>query len=231
MAYICDDCKLIFPNKRTNCPFCGGRVYDNTLSEQQLLNSGYLLASEKLTRDNNNNQYDTHQHSPYDELRHAFLSNQSSSPSKDEIPEVSPQTPFNNTNDVSTPPGVDFFSQFSGDSNNGIDIPTVEPPLQTNQPEDQLQDDLYEQELQELERQRRRFERQYRRRAALHFITNLRWRTVLRIVFVVLLIIIAVSIWQMRYVIFNSLMSFLISLLPIFIVLWILWYIFRSFFR
>lgn len=231
MAYICDDCKYIFPNKRTSCPFCGGRVYNNTLPEQNLLNNGYSLAPNKMTKDKKN-QPDTAQANHYNDLRQAFLGSQTSESSNNVIPEVPPKKSDDTTSDnTKTPSGVDYFSQFSENPNEGIDIPTVEPTPQTHHPKDQPQNDPYEQELRELELQRRRLDRQYRQRAALDFITNIRWRTVFRVLFVLLLIVIAVTVWQMRYVILNSIINFLLSLLPIILIVWILWYIFRSFFR
>lgn len=230
MAYICDDCKYIFPNKRSSCPFCGGRVYNSTIFEENLLNGGYLQAPVKATKENHQNHVKSKNH--YDDLRQAFFNSQVTDSFKSKNLEVSPKTSESHPqNDKTTPPGTDYFSRFSGTSNSGNDIPTVEVPPQTQQSETTLQNDSYEQELQELERQRRRLDRQYRRRAAFNFISNIRWRAIFRILFVILLIIIAVIIWQMRYVIFNSIISFIVSLLPIIIIVWILWYIFRSFFR
>lgn len=230
MAYICDDCKYIFPNKRSSCPFCGGRVYNSALLEKNLLNDGYLQAPVKATKENHQNHVKPE--NPYDDLRQAFFNAHVTDSSKNKIPEVASETSESLTQkDKTTPSGTDFFSQFSGTSNSEGDIPTVEVPTQTQQSEVPSQNDPYEQELQELERQRRRLDRQYRRRSALNFISNIRWRAVFRILFVILLIIIAVTIWQMRYVIFKSIISFIVSLLPIIIIVWILWYIFRSFFR
>lgn len=226
MAYICDDCKYIFPSKRSNCPYCGGRVYNSTLLEKKLLNDGYLQAPIKTAKEN-------HQKSenPYDDLRQAFFNTQVTESSKSKIPNASPKKSENLPHDdKATSSGNDYFSQFSVTSDSGNDIPTVEVPPHTQQPEISSQNDPYERELQELELQRRRLDRQYRRREALNFISNISWRTVIRITFAILLIIIAVTIWQMRYVILNSIINFLMSLLPIIIIIWILWYIFRSFF-
>ena len=232
MAYTCDDCKYIFPSKRTSCPFCGGRVYNNTFLEQDLLDTGYTQVPvnniDKNTQSNSS-------HPPYDDLRQAFFSSQSSSPTKDTIPNVSHQNLDTTSNNrESSPSDDDFFSQFSTKSNSSYsrdNIPTVETTYQTQQSEDQSQDDPYEQEMQEIERQRRRITRQYRWRAVRDFIANIRWRTVFRILFVIALVIIAIIIWQMRHVIFKSIFSFIISLLPIIIIVLGLWYIFRSLFR
>lgn len=202
MAYICDDCKYIFPNKRSSCPFCGGRVYNSTLLEKNLLNDEYLQAPVNATKENHQNHVKSE--NPYDNLRQAFFNAQVSDSSKSKIPEVSPETSeYLPQDDKATPSGTDFFSRFSGTSDSGSDIPTVDVPPQTQQSETASQNDPYEQELQELERQRRRLDRQYRRRSALNFISTIRWRAVFRILFVILLIIITITIWQMRYVIFN----------------------------
>lgn len=230
MTYLCDDCKYIFPNKRSSCPFCGGRVYNNTLLEKDLLNDGYLQAPVKAPKGNQQNHIKAE--NPYDDLRHAFFNAQETVFSKSKVPKMPPRTSESLPEDDNViPSGTDYFSQFSRTLNNENNIPTVEAPTQTQQSDSSPQNDPYEQELQELERQRRRLDRQYRRRSALNFISNIRWRAVFRILFVILLIIIAVTIWQMRYVIFNSIISFIVSLLPIVIIVWILWYIFRSFFR
>lgn len=230
MAYICDDCKYIFPNKRSSCPFCGGRVYNSTLLEKELLNDGYLQVTVNATKENHQNHIKSE--NPYDDLRQAFFNAQVTDSSKSKIPEISPKISESlPQDDKATPSGTDFFSRFSGTSNSKSNIPTVDVPPQTQQSETSSQNDQYEQELQELERQRKRLDRQYRRRAALNFISNIRWGAVFRILLVILLTIIAVTIWQMRYVIFNSIISFIVSLLPIIIIVWILWYIFRSFFQ
>lgn len=225
MAYICDDCKYVFPSRRSSCPFCGGRVYNNTLPEQSLFNNGYSLAPCKMTKAKK--QSDVTKENPYDDLRRAFFSTQTLSFSGNINPEEPPQKSEGITaDDKDEPSGVDFFSQFSKKTNGGIDIPTVEPQ-RVHQSEAQLQNVLYEQELQELKRRQRRFDRQYRRRAVLGFIANIKWQAVFRVLFVVFLIVIAIAIWQLRYVIFNSIISFLITLLPIVLIVWILWYFFR----
>lgn len=230
MAYLCDNCKYIFPNKRSSCPFCGGRVYNNTLLEKDLLNDGYLQAPVKAPKGNQENH--VMPENPYDDLRHAFFNAQETESSKSKAPEMPPRTLESlPKDDKAVPSGTDYFSQFSRTLNSENDIPTVKVPTQTHQSNPSPQNDPYEQELQELERQRRRLNRQYRRRSALNFISNIRWRAVFRILFVILLIIIAATIWQMRYVIFNSIISFIVSLLPIVIIVWIMRYIFRSFFR
>ena len=140
---------------------------------------------------------------------------------------MSPKTSENiSKNDKEKPVSTDYFSQFSSTSNSGIDIPTVEPSPQIHPSDIPPQRASYEQKL---EQQRRRLDRQYRQRAALNFISNIRWSAVFRIMFVILLIIVAVTAWKMRYVIFNSIISFIVSILPIIIMIWLLWYIFRSF--
>ena len=230
MAYLCDNCKYIFPNKRSSCPFCGGRVYNNTLLEKNLLNDGYMQAPVKVPKGNQQNHVKPE--NSYDDLRHAFFSAQKTESSKSKVPEeMSHRTSEGlSKDDNGVPYGTDYFSQFSRTLNNENNIPTVEAPTQTQQSDHSSQNDPYEQELQELERQRRRLDRQHRRRSALYFISNIRWRAVFRILFVILLIVIAVTIWQMRYVIFNSIINFIVGLLPIVIIVWIMWNIFRFFF-
>ena len=44
MAFRCDDCNYIFDRQRTNCPYCGGRIYSDNNSDQILLDLGYTYA-------------------------------------------------------------------------------------------------------------------------------------------------------------------------------------------
>lgn len=236
MAFICDDCQYIFSKKRSSCPFCGGRVYNNNHTESTLLNEGYSWAPGQKPKEANKNVEVPHDH--FEDLRQSFFEQQESETSQTSVPEVAPRVSPSKTEaknppreSTNTTPGSDFFSQFGGHSSHTDDIPTVVPQVSQTQAQSTQQPDPYEQELQELERQRQRAERQYRRRAAINSILNIRWRAIFRIIIIVVLIIAAISIWNMRYVIFSSIINFLISLLPIIFIVWGLWYLIRSLFR
>lgn len=237
MAFICDDCKYIFSKKRSSCPFCGGRVYNNNSSESTLLNDGYSWAPGQKPKEANNNTEAVNNH--FEDLRQLFFEQQESEASSaTSISDVSPQISTKKSQPQSqtikptnTTSESDYFSQFDNASSRADDIPIVDPHVQRTQTPPPRQPDPYEQELQELEWQRQQVERKYRRRAALDSISNIRWRTVFRIIFIVMLITGAISIWTMRYAIFSSIINLLVSLLPIVLVIWILWYLIRSIFR
>ena len=236
MAFICDDCQYIFSKKRSSCPFCGGRVYNNNSSESMLLNDGYSWAPGQEPKETTKNTETPTDH--FEDLRQSFFEQQGSSVPTSSIPTVAPQVsspkspPRNQPKPpTNSPSESDYFSQFGDPSSSDDTIPTVDPRVQQTQHLQTQRPDAYEQELQELERLRRRAERQYRRRAALNSVLNIRWRAIFRIIFIVILVIAAISIWSIRYIIFSSIVNFLISLLPIVLIIWVLWYLIRSLFR
>lgn len=62
-------------------------------------------------------------------------------------------------------------------------------------------------------------------------LAGIRWGAAARILLVIFVVIMAVTIWQMRHVIFQSILSFFISLLPAILLIWILWRLLRAAFR
>lgn len=200
-----------------------------------LLNDGYSWAPGQKPNETTKNAETSNDH--FEDLRQSFFEQQDYSGSPSPIPTVAPQVSAptsipRNQPESSTysTPGSDYFSQFNNPSSDDI-IPTVNPQVQQTQPLQTQQNDPYEQELQALERQRQRAERQYRRRAVLNSILNIRWQAVFRIIFIVILVIATISIWKMRYIIFSSIINFLISLFPVVLIIWIFWYLIRSLFR
>lgn len=240
MAFICDDCQYIFSKKRSSCPFCGGRVSNNNNSESILLDEGYSWAPGQKSKETTKNAESPNDY--FEDLRQSFFDQQEPSAPPSSIPKVAPQVSApkstlrkqpNSQTKSSTDSShrSDYFSQFGNPSSSDDNIPTVEPRIQQTQPPQNQRPDPYEQELQELERQRQRAEQQYRRRAALNSVLNIRWRAIFRLIFIIILVIAAISIWNMRYIIFSSIVNFLISLLPIVLIIWVLWYLIRSLFR
>lgn len=236
MAFVCDDCQYIFSKKRSSCPFCGSRVYNNSNTESSLLNDGYSWAPGHKPKETNKKVETTHDH--FEDLRQSFFEQQESDTSQTSAPEVAPRvsSPKNKTNNlpresINSTPESDFFSQFGDPSSHADNIPIVVPHVQQAQTRLPQQQEPYEQELQEIERQRQQAERQYRRRAVINSILNIRWRAIFRIILIVILVIAAISIWNMRYVIFSSIINFLMGLLPIILIILGLWYIIRSLFR
>lgn len=245
MAYICDDCKYIFPRKRTNCPYCGGRIYNSSRSEADLQADGYTFESVRSGRNSGSLQPDPEQADSfsYDDLRAAFFSSHPAeepqavpaAASRTSNPRREPAVSSQRTQaPAQSPPvsrGTDYFSQFSSASQAGPSVPRVEPvPLRQN-PEIRPVRDLFRQELAEPAREARRMERQYRRRSAMDTLAGIRWGAAARILLVIFVVIMAVTIWQMRHVIFQSILSFFISLLPAILLIWILWRLLRAAFR
>lgn len=235
MAFICDDCQYIFSKKRSSCPFCGGRVYNSDSPESTLLHDGYSWAPGQKPVETRHDGEATN--NPFEDLRQEFFDQQEPDTTSTSIPEVSPggstqksQPQSQTTDPAHTASERDYFSQFDTSSRTD-DIPVVDPYVRRTQTPPPVQPDPYEQELQELERQRQRIERQYRRRAALDSILNIRWPGIFRILLIIILITGAISIWTMRYAIFLALINLLVSLLPIVLVIWIVWYLIRSIFR
>lgn len=231
MAYICDDCQYIFSKKRTSCPFCGGRVYNNKCSESTLLSDGYSWAPGQKTKELDTSLETHGDH--FEDLRQSFFEQHGSEDHLRSIPEVAPQVSVPNNQSettANTAPEKDYFSQFDNFTFRADDIPMVDPHASQTQTVPPQRPDPYEHELQELERQRQQAERQYRRRAIFNSILNIRWRVIFRILFILILIIATIFIWNMRYIIFSSIINFLISLFPIILIIWVLWYFIRSLF-
>ena len=82
-----------------------------------------------------------------------------------------------------------------------------------------------------LKKQQRSIQRDYNRLAISNFFRNIQWRNVFRILFILGIIILAIVIWNMRYVIIESITNFLISLIPIIIIIAILWYLIKNLFK
>lgn len=217
MAIRCDDCRFLFPQNRSSCPFCGGRIHQDTRPDRDLLADGFTMAPQGRRQKAAD---------PYEAMRQAYEREQRQPPRPTPPPTPEPQ--------ATEPPqgGVDFFAQFqtAGDT---ASIPTVAArypsPLEQDAP--RRPPDPYAAELRELERQQRRLDRQYRRTALWSRLTGLRWGTILRAVLFVLAVVAAIALWNMRYVILDSILNFLVGLLPIALLLWGIWMLLRSVFR
>ncbi|MBQ5868995.1 MAG: hypothetical protein IIW68_06700, partial [Lachnospiraceae bacterium] len=42
MAFYCEECRVIYPQKKPNCPRCGDRIVEDSVSEKSLLEKGYV---------------------------------------------------------------------------------------------------------------------------------------------------------------------------------------------
>ena len=124
-----------------------------------------------------------------------------------------------------------YFSQFAASDDSTapeVEIPSITPSAQ---PTSSFYDETYEKEMRRLENQQRRINREYNRLALSNFLINIPWRTVLHIICVFAALIFLLTLWHMRFAILESIISFLIALLPIGFIIAIFWYTIKLFFR
>lgn len=251
MAYVCYDCQMIFPSKRANCPFCGGRIYSDEKSDSVLQNEGFTLSDIKAKpiSSTNNASDDFHiddsdilssLRRSYDKEHHrADRTNDNASttatpnsiahPASQDSTQTTPET--SKTSVESTPPIDDFFSQFQATTTPATNIPTVGVPSESRQIVTPPVNEGLGRELQSIERQQRRIRRNYRRLAIINFISSINWRVIFRIIFAIVVMFGLWTLWKMRYVLLNSVLDFFIALIPLIIIIWIVVSIFRSFFK
>ena len=240
MAFRCDDCRYIYKKKRTSCPFCGGRVYNDSNSNDSLLSAGFTWApgQSQVSTDTIGHAQSEHSQNddPFERLRQDFFNEQHHHTRLEaaSVPTVTPVPPVKATAESPRDCSDDDFFSGAGTSSVPINnIPTVTPRVGQSQTVSTPNNnpDPYERELQELERQRQREERRYRRREVLNFFANIRWRTIFRILLISAIILVGITIWNMRYVILNSILNLIIALIPSILIIWIIWYLVRSLFR
>lgn len=225
MAFRCDNCKYIFSAKRTSCPFCGSRVYNDSSTNEELTILGFSFAPDPKSNPNSANQQDTND--PFKDLRIAFETEHGTTQNTyASIPAVIGNKPTQTTPLIQKQKEPNFFSQFETPTSSTNDIPTVTP--NTLSAASALSSKSYEQELRDLERQQRRTERQYRLRSTLNFLSTIRWFTIFRILSIVLAIIIVIA--AVIFIIANmeAIISFLITCA---IIISIACYLLRTAFR
>lgn len=249
MSYRCNNCLYIFSNKLRNCPFCGGRIFENEVSDIELISDGFMQAPMPVSINENNVAANDVADNHTDKTRNIFEELQASYNSE-HISVSSQGNPSNNSNlpsgaHTSSPKSNDsisssteggYFAQFTSDpsSSSSEVVTSATPPVvspSSSNPTPTYHDEAYEREMQRLEEQQRHIQRDYNRLAVSNFFRNISWRNVFRILFVLGIIILAIVIWSMRYIIIESITRFLISLIPIIIIIAILWYIIKSFFK
>lgn len=225
MIFLCNDCQLIFQDRVPNCPACGGRVVRSEDSVEVLLQEGFTLAKRSRIQPPPLNPIGA-QPSIDDEdilasLRRDY--NQQHQRPGHSIPDQ-PKT--------QTPPvapgnmpdqGDDFFAAFQPIRNPLDRIPTVQPASLP------VSDIPYP--LEENQHLRRDIRREQYRLASLNFLSGIRWRTVFRILLIAAVAAALWSLWRMRYVILNSIWNFILSILPLILVIWFLVYVTRSIFK
>ena len=248
MAYVCYDCQIIFPSQRANCPFCGGRIYSDEKSDSTLLNEGFTFSDIKTKPSNfttdSSDDFHIDDSDILSSLRRLYnkehrrvdctndntsvkaASNSIAHPTSQGSTHTMPET--DGTSVEVTPPTDDFFSQFQTSTTPAADIPTVGRASENRTILNPPVDDNWESELQSIERQQIRIRNNYRRLAIMNFFSNINWRVVFRIILVIAVTLGIWTIWKMRYVILESILNFLIALLPLIIIVWIIIWIFKS---
>ena len=250
MSYRCNNCLYIFSNKHSNCPFCGGRIFENKVSDIELISDGFVQApipfslNENLLATNNDiaDSHSNKTNNIFEELQASYNSEHISNsfqvaPSINNkmSSEACNSSPKANSS-ISTSTEGGYFAQFTSDSSPYVpDVetsstpPVISPSL--SHPTSPYHNEAYKHEMQRLEAQQRRIQRDYNRLAVSNFFRNIQWRYVFRFLLILGIIIIAIVIWRMRYIIIESILNFLISLIPIVIIIAILWYFIKSFFK
>lgn len=251
MTYVCYDCQIIFPSKRANCPFCGGRIYSDEKSDLTLQNEGFILSDIKtrpsnFTTNSSDNFYiddsdilSSLRRSYDKEHRRVNCTNDNAlakaasksitHPTSQGSTHTMPET--DRTSVEVTPPTDDFFSQFQTSTTPAADIPTVGRASENRTIINPPVDDNLEGELHSIERQQIRIRNNYRRLAIMNFFSNINWRVVFRIILVIAVTLGIWTIWKMRYVILESVLNFLIALLPLIIIIGVIIWFFKSMFK
>ena len=141
-----------------------------------------------------------------------------------------PRTQTPPTTETTEQNAPNFFAQFATaqQPQQQVVVPTA-PQQAATQVREQEED--CNRELRTLERQRRQLERSYRRSEFFHALASFNWHTFFRVLFVLAIIAAIIFVWNMRYVILNSVLDFLISLVPIILVIAIFWNLIKSLFK
>lgn len=263
MAYFCDDCKIVFPQRSTNCPFCGRRIYcDADVTQESLLRQGYTEAMTRAKRGfqkespvtyDNISSSDSSAASDTTEdyfsaLQNSYNKKHGSTIKRSDDPRSDTHRNYPDRDDYSANPRVsnnsgttsgrqdnetDYFSQFNNANNDTTTAPTVDPYIDSayNPTNNANGIDPYAEEQRILDRQLRRLNRRQRLAGLQDFFSNLRAGTVFRILFIIAIIVCVIVIWNLRYVILDSIVQFLTQLIPIVLVIGILVYIIKSFFK
>ena len=251
MAYVCYDCQKIFSSQKSNCPFCGGKIYSDAESYSSLQSEGFTLSDIKTVPNDPNTDSSDDFHiddsdilsslrQSYDkEHRRANRNNNNVTTSAehntipDSILQSSPHAmpEISKTSVAVTPPTDDFFSQFQTSTTSPANIPTVGSPSENSIVPASSLDDEFESKLQSIERQQRRIRNNYRRLSILNFFSNVNWQTVFRIIALISIVLGLLAIWKMRYRILDSLLNFIIALIPLVILIWIIVSIFKALFK
>lgn len=239
MAFCCNECKIIYSKNSSNCPKCGGQIINVQSSDESLLQQGFLYhknhpsSSASNTSSNNISKapvFSIDSQDALEQLRQDFINHR-----KENKPETPQQpTPDNKPSDSSGGSGNSGNSFFSNVSSPEYQIKPVNPapkpvspppPAQGSTPQQPTAADRPFSGEQETPLQRR--VRTYRPTAPI----QIPWRIILYIFLAIVAIIALVAIWNARYTIINSILDFILSLLPIALIIGGMVYLVRRLFR
>jgi hypothetical protein len=251
MAYVCYDCRIIFSSKKVNCPFCGGRIYLDEKSDLILTNEGFTISDIEARIQNTTTSLSDDFHiddsdtlsilrQAYDKehrhIEHNIDGTSTHNVAKNNHHQTSQGS--NNTvlqTDTSSievnQTTEDFFSNLQTSSTSTTSIPTVGNTFENSTPFPFPVVNNIDSELQSIERQRQRINNIRRRNDIINFFSNIDLGIVFRIIFVLILVIVILTIWSLRYVIIDSILNFLIALIPPLLFIWIIVSIIKSFFK
>lgn len=238
MAFFCKECKIIYLKKLSNCPGCGGPITEEQLSDESLLNQGFLYhknhpssSTSSATSDGINKApvFSIDSQDALEQLRQDFINSNSRSEHNTETV----QQPVQNNN-ASVPSGNsdnDFFSnvsalEFQINTNNHTPPPvnatqkdkktTSHQNTAANRPFSGDQDSSPQQRI-----------KTYRPTTPIH----IPWRIILYVFLAIVAIIAVVAIWNARYAIINGIFNFILSLLPLALIVGGIVYLIRRIFR
>lgn len=227
MVILCDNCQLIFPDRIINCPTCGGRVIQSPETAEELLREGFEFARISGTREKLSQNRSFCPSINDGDLLAALKRDYDQQHRAGNIPNrAGTFTPPADSHKAPPSPqerGDDFFATFTPVHDPLSRIPSVAPVAL---PAFEVPDFLEENRRLAQEIRSARYQL-----AVSSFLSRIRWRTVFRVLIAVALVGGLWSLWRMRYVILNSIFSFLISLLPTVLVIWLLVYVIRSIFK
>lgn len=229
MAYYCEHCRLVARRRYANCPSCGGGLTSDGRSCADFVRMGYRIVGSRSTSTPSREPISSRGDSIHicdDDTLARLRRGYQESFYQCETPEISSFSYGDETmqDNIDQPDSgaESFFSRYSSASAAPVqesgpqpDEPFVYiPPEPLPQPRQRICPDFSS--------------------FGYGLMTILRaipWRLVFTLLILVAVVGVVMTIWNMRYVIVNSILSFLIELIPIFLVIGGIVYLFKSIFR
>lgn len=228
MAYFCRHCRLAVEKRYANCPSCGGNLDQDVRSCDEFADMGYRIVGKKTALAISEEQATSpfgrihiRDNDTLESLRKGYQESlHQKEPQNDSEPvrnfRIDPEPISRNE------PGNDFFSNYTDVAspiNERREVPPVEPV--TYIPPEPLPI--------------------HPRRVNLDFsglgyglmvlIRAIPWRLVFTLVILSGIVGVVMTIWNMRYVIVNSILGFLVELIPIFLIIGGIVYMIKAIFK